>query len=285
MRSILTYTHHCDTLSPVNEMDSLLTTRQLQDLLQVDRITINRMLNDGRLQGFKVGGQWRFSRQAIDRWLREQRASLGVAESPRMAEELRPSPQTLPLTCNQAIQSIFAEALGLGTVTTAIDGTPLTNVSSSCEFCNLILGTRAGRQRCIGSWRTAAEGLGPVFPVEGQVGGTAPQLATCHAGLCYVWARIEIQGEFVAAVYAGQFLDRSPDVGGWSNRIMEMSVTTGLEEQELQDALVRVPVLDEVRQEQVPRLLQRVAATFSEIGQERLSLLNRLQRIAKITQL
>lgn len=52
-------------------MDDLLTTRQLQELLQVDRITIYRMLNDGRLQGFKVGGQWRFSRQAVELWLRD----------------------------------------------------------------------------------------------------------------------------------------------------------------------------------------------------------------------
>ena len=50
-------------------MDDLLTTRQLQDLLQVDRITIYRMLHDGRLRGFKVGGQWRFSRTAIRSWI------------------------------------------------------------------------------------------------------------------------------------------------------------------------------------------------------------------------
>jgi hypothetical protein len=33
--------------------DALLATRQLQELLQVDRITICRMLDDGRLEGFK----------------------------------------------------------------------------------------------------------------------------------------------------------------------------------------------------------------------------------------
>lgn len=47
-------------------MDDLLTTRQLQDLLRVDRITIYRMLNDGRLRGFKVGGQWRFSPREVE---------------------------------------------------------------------------------------------------------------------------------------------------------------------------------------------------------------------------
>ena len=41
-------------------MDELLTTRQVQSILQVDRTTIYRMLKDGRLRGVKVGQQWRF---------------------------------------------------------------------------------------------------------------------------------------------------------------------------------------------------------------------------------
>jgi excisionase family DNA binding protein len=256
----------------MTEMDTLLTTRQLQDLFQVDRITIYRMLNDGRLQGFKVGGQWRFSRQAIERWLQEQQANLEVPDTPKTADHLRPSAQTLPLSCIQAIQDIFAEALGVGTVTTAVDGTPITTIAHSCDFCNRILDTEAGRQRCIGSWRAAAIDR-----------GATPQVATCHAGLCYVWGRIEVQGQFVAATHAGQFLDGPPDPEAWSARIAELSAATGIDGGKLQQALAHVPVLDEERRQQVPRLLHRVVATFSEIGQERLNLLSRLQRIAEIS--
>jgi excisionase family DNA binding protein len=254
------------------EMDTLLTTRQLQDLLQVDRITIYRMLNDGRLQGFKVGGQWRFSRQAIQRWLQEQQASLEVPESPEATEQLKPSAEALPISCIQAIQDIFAEALGVGCVTTAVDGKPITPISNSCTFCTLILGTKEGRQRCSGSWRAAAAAR-----------GETPLLATCHAGLCYVWGQIEVQGQFVAATHAGQFLDRLPDRERWSVRISELSAVTGVDEERFQRALASVPVLDEDRQQQIPRLLHRIAETFSEIGEERLNLLNRLQRIAEIS--
>jgi excisionase family DNA binding protein len=256
----------------MSEIDTLLTARQLQDLLQVDRITIYRMLKDGRLQGFKVGGQWRFSQKAIERWLQGQQASLDVSEAPTKAEDLQPSPEALPLACIQAIQDIFAEALGVGTVTTAVDGNPITPVANSCEFCNLVLDTEAGRQRCISSWRVAATG-----------GGDTPMLATCHAGLHYVWGRIEVQGQFVAATHAGQFLAAPPDGATWSAGIAELSAATGLGSSRLQRALASVPVLDEGRRRQVPRLLHRVAATFSEIGEERLSLLGRLQRIAEIS--
>jgi len=269
---ILTSAQYSSTLLRMDEMDTLLTTRQLQDLLQVNRITIYRMLNDGRLQGFKVGGQWRFSRQTIEGWLRDQRAGLEIETPPPVEGGATSSAQTLPLSCIQAIQDIFAEALGVAAITTAVDGTPLTAISNSCEFCNLILDTEAGKQRCMTSWRVAA----------GRPGAT-PQLVTCHAGLRYVWGRIEVQGNFVAATYAGQFLQKPPDGGGWSDRIAELSAAVSLGGQDLCACLERIPVLNEVRQEQIPRLLQRVTATFSEIGEERLNLLVRLQRIAEIT--
>jgi excisionase family DNA binding protein len=256
----------------MSDMDELLTTRQLQDLLQVDRITIYRMLNDGRLQGFKVGGHWRFSRRAIQRWLQEQQADLEVPEPHSTTADLRPSAEALPLSCIQAIQDVFAEALGVGTVTTSVNGTPLTPISHSCQFCDLILGTEAGRQRCIGSWREAA-----------AEPGDTPQLATCHAGLRYVWGRIEVRGEFVAATHAGQFLDSPPSGGEWAPRLAELAAATGIDVRILNRALARAPVLDETRLQQVPRLLHRVAGTFSEIGEERLSLLGRLRRIAEIT--
>jgi excisionase family DNA binding protein len=258
----------------MNGVDALLTVRQLEDLLQVDRITIYRMLGDGRLRGLKVGGQWRFSRQAIEGWLHQQQASQEALGPPRAVEELRPSPQTLPLSCIRAIQEIFAQALGVGVVTTAADGTPLTPVANCCVFCDLILRSATGRQRCVASWRaSAAEGEG------------ALRAATCHAGLRYVWGRIQVQGRSVAAAHAGQFLDQPPEDAVWADRIRELTADCGLNAQEMRQALNRVPVLDQGRQQQLSRLLERMVLTFSEIGEERLNLLGRLQRIAAITQL
>lgn len=52
----------------------------------------------------------------------------------------------------------------------------------------------------------------------------------------------------------------------------------------LRRALASVSLLDRDKQKQVPRLLRRVTETFSEIGDERLSLLGRLLSIAEMTQ-
>ena len=258
----------------MNGTDVLLTVRQLEGLFRVDRVTIYRMLASGRLPGFKVGGQWRFSRQAIEGWMQGQQANLGAPVPPQAAEELHPSPEAMPLSCIRAVQEIFAQALGVGAVTTAVDGTPLTPVANCCQFCDLVLHTETGRQRCVESWRVSGAELG---------GASRP--ATCHAGLRYLSGRIEVQGRFVASAHAGPYLDRPPADEAWAGRIRELTAACGLNAQEMRRALDRVPVLDRDRYEQLSLLLQQMAATFSEIGEERLNLLGRLQRIAQITQL
>ena len=52
-----------------NSVNDLLTSRQVQEILKVDRITVYRMLNDGRLKGVKIGQQWRFHNSEVERLL------------------------------------------------------------------------------------------------------------------------------------------------------------------------------------------------------------------------
>src|SRR5690349_4601196 len=113
-------------------MGELLTVKEVQDLLKVDRITVYRMLKDGRLAGIKIGHQWRFSRRDVDSLLSGERASEGETIA-------NPPTDVLPLHCVQLIQNVFAEVAMVGSVTTGPDGEPLTSFSNSCTFCNLVL--------------------------------------------------------------------------------------------------------------------------------------------------
>src|SRR5512135_2998630 len=101
-------------------MDDLLTTRQLMDLLQLDRTTIYRMLNDGRLPAVRVGGQWRFSRQAIEALMQGKVAASADSKTSAETSAVAPTPNTdvLPLHCLQPIQEVFAQTAGIGAVTT-----------------------------------------------------------------------------------------------------------------------------------------------------------------------
>ena len=252
-------------------IEDLLTARQLQELLHVDRTTVYHMLSEGRLPGFKVGGQWRFSRRAIGAWLAEQQ--LANPSQPVAADsgaEGRPGPEVLPVNCVQPIQNVFAEALEVGAVTTALDGTPITAVSNSCAFCNLILATEQGRRRCRDSWQTLSR------QAEHQ-----PRLARCHAGLTYARGCIEVKHEFVAMIFAGQFR-----IGGSpleDDKLADVAMACGIAAPDLKAAESSVGVLSDTQGSRVLRLLQVVASTFSEMGQERLALIDRLRRISEMS--
>ncbi|HWQ15316.1 MAG TPA: helix-turn-helix domain-containing protein, partial [Roseiflexaceae bacterium] len=99
--------------------DDLLTAREVQEILKIDRTTVYRMLKDGRLEGMKVGQQWRFARRAVDALLTGTRPS-GAGDPPAI------EPAPLPIHCIQAIQDLFAAMAGVAAVTLAPDGRPLT---------------------------------------------------------------------------------------------------------------------------------------------------------------
>ena len=246
--------------------DELMTTRELQEFLRVDRTTIYSMLNEGRLPGFKVGGQWRFSRREITTWLQEQREEVETTS-------VRPSPDTLPLAYIQPIQAIFAEAMRVGTIVTRLDGQPLTEISNSCAFCDLVRSTAEGSGRCASSWRALA--------VQKE---RRPRLHRCHAGLLYARGPVEVESEFIAMVLAGQIVveeDLEPVISG----VDELALACGLEPARLRGALDSVGSLTAERSEQLMGLLVHMGKILSEIGQERMVLLRKLRHIAEVTAL
>lgn len=49
-------------------MDEYLTVSQVAELLQLSEKTVYRLVQRGKLPGFKAGGSWRFRRQDINAW-------------------------------------------------------------------------------------------------------------------------------------------------------------------------------------------------------------------------
>jgi excisionase family DNA binding protein len=122
------------------------TTRELQDLLHVDRTTIYRMADAGRLPAMKVGSQWRFPRRPIDQWLGSQ-----TAAGPVSAPAAGPEP-TLPVECIQIIQDTFADALGIMIVIADLDGRPLTRSSNAPGLVQTIEAVPEAHRHCLRWW-------------------------------------------------------------------------------------------------------------------------------------
>ena len=56
-------------------LDDLMTTKELAEYLQLDRMTIYKLLKSGEIPANRVGHQWRFFRSDIDSWIRSKQAS------------------------------------------------------------------------------------------------------------------------------------------------------------------------------------------------------------------
>jgi excisionase family DNA binding protein len=244
--------------------NTLLTAKQAQELLKVDRTTIYRMLKDGRLNGVKVGQQWRFYASEVDDLL---------AGARRISNKnISVSTDFLPLHCIQPIQDVFAEIAKVGAVTADKDGQPLTHISNSCGFCKLILGSDEGRQACIASWRRLVEQK-----------GTMPEFATCHAGLLYARARIEVGDELLAILVAGQFYIHNPEPEEEKERLRTLAEKYHIDYTLLTQAAQQVSILDNGKVSQISGWLEKVAHTFEQISVERTSLMHRLRQIAEMS--
>lgn len=249
-------------------MDELITAKQVQNLLQVDRITIYRMLKDGRIKGLKVGTQWRFHREEILSLLERgtHTASKYILQSEYAPDEV------LPVHCIQVIQEIFAEMSGIASVTTDINGEPITEISNCNAFCEQIFASPTGRQACVESWRELA-----------QTKDRAPKFYQCHAGFQYARGRIKLHGELTAIQVAGQFYIHVPTQEEMEGKISELAKKHQLNKEELSRAAKKIRQLSDQEQDRLGDWLSRVAETFEVIAHERADLIGRLKNISEMS--
>ncbi len=247
-------------------MDSYLTAKQVEELLNVDRTTIYRMLKDGRLAGVKVGQHWRFSTRDMEALLSNTGRASDAVDEPVTV-------RVLPLHCMQPVQDVFAEIAQVGAVTADVDGQSLTKISNSCDFCKLILGSEDGRQACRESWRQLAKQR-----------ETAPEFLSCHAGLQYARSRIEVRGKLIAILIAGQFHVQTPEAEELEERMNAMAEKYHIDASLLKQAALKITVLDPRHVPQISGWLERVTQTFEQISAERADLMGRLKQISAMTE-
>ena len=49
------------------------TVEEVAKALKLHPYTVRRLVREGKIPAFKVGGQWRFDLKEIDRWVKHQR--------------------------------------------------------------------------------------------------------------------------------------------------------------------------------------------------------------------
>jgi excisionase family DNA binding protein len=246
-------------------MNTLLTTKQVQELLKVDRITIYRMLNDGRLKGVKIGKEWRFQRAEIEQMV-------GSAEAADVGASAEAVLTEFPAGCVEKVEELFGSMLGIAVTTAALDGEPLNAIVNPNPYCQCILSSEAGRRECRAAWGRPAAG-------EGE----RAFRHACHAGLNFYRYPIDLNGRPAAWIIAGQFRVASADPRSDKEMLDRISARYRIERRPLAEALDSVPLLSPERQLQVEAWSPRLARTIQSILQEQRKFTERLQQIANLS--
>lgn len=243
-------------------METFLTTKQVQDLFKVDRITVYRMLQDGRLKGIKIGNQWRFSQKEIERLLN------GVS----LPEEVE-GDSVFPVHCVQTIQNLYSSVSKFNAFVVDLDGELVTKASRETTFCRLMHLSRGGKEACRASRKQ--------FLSAAKEGKSEFK---CHAGLSYVGAPIVDQGRIQGLFISGQFFLKQPSEQQLIQKSEQLAREFQLDPDALLDALHHVPTLTHEQSEHLREQPAAAAQAIESIMTERSSFMNRLQQIADLTQ-
>lgn len=246
-------------------MTDLLTTKQVQTLLRVDRTTIYRMVESGQLPALRVGKQWRFAQADVEHWLKSGRygALPGAAASsaPALgATGYSPAltlADILPLNCAQAVQDAFADMLGVTVVITDMQGRPVTKISNPCGFFSALMnGSPSGLERCVHTWQLMA----------GHV-ALEPKFVPSETGLMCARGLIRAGAELKGMVFVGGI---APEA--WppsAEQISELAEMFGVQPEAVAANAEAVFRMDRATQERALRFVQRMADVFSQMVQDR----------------
>ena len=127
----------------------LLTARQVQGMLGIDRSTVYRMAEDGRLPALKIGRQWRFPPEQIERVL------VIAGDEPGDSGDR----VGIPAGIATAVISVAADLLGVMMVVTDMAGQPVTGVANPCPWFAARATDPASVEACVTEWQLLADNL------------------------------------------------------------------------------------------------------------------------------
>jgi len=246
-------------------MTDYLTARQVQEILKVDRITVYRMLQDGRLKGTKIGQQWRFARAEIEQLL-------GAATT--ATEGNGTGDMIFPVHCIQTIQDLFAQIGEISALVLDEDGLPVTQLSKPRLLYELVSKTPYGRTQYATAWRD--------FVAQSKQGN---RFFVCPAGLHYLGAPIQDKDKTVGLFLAGQVYFAPPDASERQARLQRLAGESGLSLDVLRQAAEQVPLADPEFRQRIEAWPSTAARTIESILRERVGFVERLQQIATLTQI
>lgn len=250
-------------------MARMLTTKDVQALIRVDRSTIYRMAEAGRIPAIKVGRQWRFPEEHLAEWLGEHRTPLHdeAAATPRRAGE--GLADVLPPRTVQALADLLGEVFGMMVIITDIEGRPLTRVANPCGLFRAIEDAPGTVEKCIEGWKELGDEV-----------DMTPRFLPSHIGFLCARGFVRVGSALQGMVIVGGV---APEV--WPpgrEQIEALAAELGMNADDIAGHIDEVYHLDETQLDRVLYLLPAVGTLISHLAGERGQLVTRLEAIASL---
>ena len=248
---------------------TLLTTKQVQEIFRVDRSTIYRMAEDGRLPAVKVGRQWRFPSEYLENLLGRvdgDSSPAPIGDPPSDSATLR---AILPGDTAQAVADLAADLFGVMAVVTDMQGQALTSVANPCGYFTAVFDGVYTADRCSAGWRR----LGEEIDLE-------PRFLPSHLGFLCARSFIRVGSGLAGMVIVGGV---APNV--WppgDSEIAAVAAETGIAEEVIRNHMNEVYWIDQAHQDWIVRNLSRVSDLISHLADGHGRLIQKLDTIAAL---
>lgn len=251
----------------------LLTTREVQSLVRLNRVTIYRLIRDGEFPAVKIGGQWRFPRKAIEAWLSGQSSPAQIG--PFYERGTSPYPPALDeIFIHSGLKPVleaFADATGVSVFVVDNQGELLTDCMECYPFCRAIKRNAADQQ----DW----------LEILQEPTGVEDENLRCHEGLNYLSAAIILSGESAAWVVMGPFVTDEAHLQAIERTLPALATRYGVDPIDLWNDLHTVQQIGPEQAKLLGGLLSQVVSVITQLAYERNTVTQRLHQIGQLVDL
>jgi excisionase family DNA binding protein len=256
-------------MQETQEKVALLTTRQVQELFNVDRSTIYRMAEDGRIPAVKVGRQWRFPSERLDGLLGGAAVPSPLPDAVPPADRHIPLESALPADTAEALAELAADLFGVMAVVTDMAGNALTPVANPCGYFSAVYEGVYTADRCAEGWRR----LGEEIDLE-------PRFLPSHLGFLCARSFIRLGSSLVGMVIVGGVApEQWPPA---EDELRAVAAETGVPLEAIRAHVDEVFWIDTPHQDWIVRNLSRVSDLISHLAESRSRLMTKLEKIAAL---
>ncbi|MCA9913231.1 MAG: PocR ligand-binding domain-containing protein [Anaerolineae bacterium] len=263
--------------------DKLLTTKEVEHLVQLNRVTIYRLIRDAGFPALKIGGQWRFPRKEVEHWLEGHgRATETESHRADAFEAHVDTARSVVLTPGEMLSSIeivsllkaFSSSIELSILVVNMNGETLVDCPGyQHPFCQFVHGINPVQDTCL---------PGRQLRLHREHLDNSQSLLDCISGLHYLQTPIWIDELQVGYIVMGPLVTDNSNPAQIQQGLEDFARQHHADSNVLLEQFLTVKRFSNDQICILTDLLSRVVSTMLEIVCRRADAVQRLNTIARL---